>query len=127
MSEEKTWTPPIRHYIVFFSPGILRADTQSREIDHRDPYRVEWPDGAYAFRFFDLADGSAAPLNESPDYYHPDSFREPVAYLKQKDLARDRVLVKNMEQLGCDEVVRCRGGSWTQPYLDEDTVILERR
>ena len=42
----------LRHYVTFYYPGLLFAETESREIASRDaPLNI--PESAYAYRFYD--------------------------------------------------------------------------
>jgi hypothetical protein len=114
-------------YVTFFYRGLFVDDTSSRPADSRDPHRVDVPDGAFAFQFFDRVEGEAdgvpvrsGALDRSPMYYVG-------AKVHTLDEVRatvpdSRILVSNMEGNGWDRVIQTRAGNW-KPLGDGDVLL----
>jgi len=119
-------------YVEFKFAGIMFADVMTREVTERDPDKVEIPDGAFAFTFYDQLQGvvkdgdqeipvSSGPVNRSKGVY----------YIGGQILTKDEViaqvpdsdtLVRNMEGNDWDRVIKTPIGNF-QPFEDGDILI----
>ena len=119
-------------FIMFFAPGTLFNESWEKESDTTDPYKVVWPDSAYAFQIFqriDIVDGGKVFKGEEkqvgPTYFHPDSRIETLAQVKRNPAATD-ILIRNMKQNKWKKVVWARWNSWPQPF-GKGVVVLDKR
>ena len=118
--------------ITFYYPGILFSENSSKEIGHRDPYRVKMPNNAFAFSFYDkviqtakLENGKeiehVEKKNESERYY-PGGQSLNLTQAKQAT-GDNRILCSNMEANGYDRVIRTCMGNY-QPFEPGKTLII---
>lgn len=124
-----------RHFIRFFSPGMIVANTKMVRVDggRPDPETVEFPDGAYAFEIVEqdvVTDGDDEFLGASksigPVYYHPDSKIETLDEVRQNH-PDETILISNMETNGYDRIVFSRDGHWAQFFDPDKAAILPAR
>lgn len=120
----------IKRWVEYWMPGSFTAESWTKEIDHLDPQKIEWPESAYMFRLFereDMVDGetryTGQPKQIGATYYHPDSKIETLAEVKLNP-NKGQCLVTNMECNKWDAVIWSRWGNWPQPYREEETVVL---
>lgn len=58
----------MKHFIEVIFPGLLHCSSSEQEIEERNPNRVELPEGAEGFRFFDKNEAEEK-INYSGWYY----------------------------------------------------------
>lgn len=117
-----------RRYVEFLFARSFTADYQTEEVGHADPALVSVPDGAYAFRFFDIREADdngvllrSARLNLSKTFYYGGTLKT----LDEVRLMPDsRILASNMECNGWPAVVFSRYGNWPQPFDPKHVVII---
>lgn len=119
-----------RRFVSFLSPGSFTANYDTREIDHTDPRRIEWPEGAYAFELLERRDvtlGGEVFKGETrrvgPLYYHHDSRVRTVVDVEAMP-GDNRILLDNMRCNGWDSMIFTRWGNWPQPFNPETCVVL---
>ena len=121
-----------RTYIEFVYPGTLFNETSTKEVKSRDTARVNVPDGAFGFKFFDIleatveADGksvklTSARINESPMFYY--GGRIYTRAEAAREIPNNRTLLSNMDGNGWDRVIKTRAGDF-QPF-EETGVFIE--
>lgn len=125
-----------KHFVTFYSPGTLFAETSSQPIDSWDvptavdmARRVKERHGAtpYGFRFTtrerkdDELDSKQ--IGQSAMYYLGGTI-ETLAEIKARNNPDDRILIANMEGNGWDRLIT-NTNSWkaTQPFLEGDTLL----
>ena len=118
----------IKHYIELLYPGALFTGSYVKEVDNRDPSRVDAPRECFGFRFFDreeVVSGNEVlagnPKNYSGVFYF--GRIHTLADVKREFPDKD-ILARNMEGNAWDRVVRTRRGNF-QPLRLEDAVISE--
>lgn len=114
------------HYVEFFYPGIILAETEERRIDKRDPKLVTLPDGAFAYRFFDRTEvkENGELLVGSKKNFSTYTFFGKLYTLEEvkEQFPECETLIRNMECNGYTKVVKTRLDNW-QPFHDGDIVI----
>lgn len=120
-----------RRYVEFLYAGSFTADYRTEEVGHADPALIEVPDGAYAFRFFDIReidDGGTVlrsdRLNKSMTFY-PDGVLATVE--QAREMPNSQILVSNMEGNGWPAVVFSRYGNFPQPFNPAKDLIIRLR
>ena len=118
----------IRRYVEFLYAGSFTADCRAEEVGHADPALIDVPDGAYAFRFFDVQEiedeGTVLRsdrLNKSMTFY-PDGVLTTVE--QAREMPNSRILVSNMEGNGWPAVVFSRYGNFPQPFNPAKDAII---
>jgi hypothetical protein len=119
------------HYVRFYSPGSLRANDWTAEVQSADPAAVVWPENAYAFTLHervDVLDGperfEGKPQQIGPTYYHPDSKVMTEAQIAAKGDPRNSILLNNMRINKWPSVIYSRRGNWPQPYEADKVRVL---
>lgn len=118
-------------YIEFVYPGIFFNESSTKQVQSRDTTRVEVPDGAFGFRFFDIleatvkANGKAVKLtsarvNESPMHYYGGRIYTRAEVVRE--VPNNRKLLSNMDGNGWDKVIKTRTGNF-QPFEKTDVFI----
>jgi len=117
-------------FATFWTPGIIVAESRTREVATPDPMAVKWPDYAYAFQLSereDVIDGNKTYTGESknvgPLYYHSDSKVETLAQVKMNPSA-PHTLIRNMERNKWSKIVWSRWGNWPQPFDEKTDQVL---
>lgn len=118
-------------YVEFFYPGMIFTESSTQQVQERDHTKVEVPNHAFAFRFFDIIeaiieiDGKPVKLmsgriNESPLYYYGGRIytRAEVA----KGLPDNLTLLENMHDNDWDRVIKTRKNNF-QPFHSTDILI----
>jgi len=122
-----------KNWVTFWSPGSFVANESTRDYDDIiNPYEVEFPDHAYAFRVFrreDIVEGDKTykgdAVQQGVTYYHPDSKITTLAQVKAMSAEkRGHALVSNMECNKWDSVIWTRWDNWPQPYDADSEQIL---
>lgn len=116
-----------RHYVTFYYPGTIVAETEDRPVESRDPAKLDLPSGAYAFYFFDrvetTVDGEkleGKKKNISGTYYPNGKICTQADVKAMGPTAR--ILLQNMESNKWDRVVMPPNGRFCQPLKDADVV-----
>jgi len=114
------------HYVEFVYPGVIVSESSVRRIDNRDPSKVELPDGAFGWRFYDRIeieqDGEllvGKPKNHSAWTYYGEVWNREQAILA---FGGDSTLARNMEYNNIDRVVHTRYGQCI-PLRESDQVL----
>ena len=125
-----------QHFVTFFSPGTLVAETSTLPIDKWDLATAKkWAGtckerhGAtpYGFQFTTRA-RTAKELDSkvvatSPLYYLGGTV-ETLAQVKARATDKDRILVANMECNGYERIItNTNSWQWTQPLNETDVVL----
>lgn len=120
----------IKRWVMFLAPGAFVAEYWSRDIEHLDPARIEWPDNAYAFELYereDMVDGETRykgePKQIGQTYYHPSSKIETLEQVRANP-NKGSCLVSNMECNNWDRVIWTRWGNWPQPFDAAKMTVL---
>jgi len=115
----------LKHYVEYYYPGALFAETEIEEIKSRKD-SLEIPDACFGYSFFDVEettiDGETLrgkPKNRSGMTYFGKKYT--VSELK-KLLPNEKVLISNIEDGGYSHAVKTRLGNW-QVMNKEDVVI----
>lgn len=122
-----------KHFVQFLYPGTFFSEDSSKEVADRDPAKVEVPQGAFCFSFYDQIVGvaieggkeipvSSGALDRSPKYYYGGKVYT-VEKLKE-EFPNERILISNVEGNGYKRAIKCRTGNW-QPLEDSDVFIEE--
>lgn len=116
----------VKTFVRIYYPGSFFAETEVREVNHRDPRKMEVPSAAFAFQFEDARVGpdpdgveiTGKPFNESGRFY-PDG-----EVIHVDDLIGDEYLTlrANLSSLG-GYGVRTRRGNWHPFRVGVDAVI----
>lgn len=134
-----------KHYVVFFSPGTLVAESSERPVkawDTREAAKIakgiKERHGAipYGFRFETrltakpIPDGEGGTLEvlsrtvKRSGMYYLGGKVETLAEVKARNDPKERTLVSNMEGNRWDRVVTTTNGyRWTQPFEEGDKVV----
>lgn len=121
------------HYVTFYFRGILFSDTESKEIQDRDPTKVKIPEGAFAFEFYDkttqdakLEDGrtisSHTEINNKSKRYYPNAEVYSVSQIEKQE-GKDSILCSNMR---CNEwkyVIKTNQGNYV-PFDQEKDILI---
>lgn len=118
--------------IEFFFPGSFFSESSVEPISHRDPHKVIFPNGAFAFRFFDV-ETQVATLEDGTTFNHPRKINESPTYYPggQALTAADvralpgdhEILLANMEANKWSKVIRTRLGNY-QPFEAKTSVLI---
>lgn len=126
-------TKVTKRWVSFFSPSLLFAETTDKEVVSFDPNAIQWPDNAYAFRFFqrtDVTDGTQCYTGKARSvgllYYHPDSKVETFEQVKRHPNSTP-MLIRNMEGNKWTHIIWTRWNNWPQPYDKKAMVILKEK
>jgi hypothetical protein len=125
-----------RHFVTFYSPGTIVAETTEKPIDSWDAEKAKamaseiterYNATPYGFRFSTRERGpedlDSKVTKVSPMHYI-NCRVETLEEIKARGDEAERTLVSNMEINGWDKVVRTKSGwGWTQP-LEKDDVVL---
>ncbi len=91
-----------KHYVEYYYPGILFAETGVKEIPDREVANLKFPKNAYSFRFFDRkitieneVKMESDRLNLSPLYFIGGQ-KMTLAEVK-KAMPEQKILISNME------------------------------
>ncbi|OGH92613.1 MAG: hypothetical protein A2534_00145 [Candidatus Magasanikbacteria bacterium RIFOXYD2_FULL_39_9] len=123
-----------KHFVQFLYSGSFFSEDSSKEVAERNPSKVEVPQGAFCFSFYDQIVGvaiengkeipvSSGMLDKSSNYYYGGKVYT-VARLK-KEFPNDKTLISNIEGNGYKRAIRCRTGNW-QPFENGDVFIEEK-
>ena len=114
-----------QHYAEFYFARSFTSDLVSMAVDNQGLSGLEWPDRAYAVRFYSRTE------TESDGEILVGKRRDvsPVTYrygtVRTIDEVRESmpgsILLRNMEGNGWDKVVDCAQG--TLPFMEGDTVL----
>lgn len=126
-----------KHFVTFYSPGILVAETTEKPIDSWDVekakkmvHSIKERHGAtpYGFRFTTRERGEddldSKVVAHSPLYYLGGKI-ETLAQIKARATEKDRILVSNMEINGIAKVITNTNSYRSTLPLDPDDVVLE--
>lgn len=119
-------------FVEFRFPGIMVTEKMVREVTERAPEKIEVPEDAFAFTFFDRFQGmvkdedqeipvSSGPVNRSKGVYYIGG----QTMTKEEILAQvpdPATLISNLEDEGCDCAIKTRMGNF-QPFEDDDILI----
>lgn len=124
MGKAKKSKKKVEHYVEFIFPGILVSSSSYEEVSSRRKCEVKLPDGAIAFRFFDLEimkGGKTKQTNFSPMTYVGTKFtvRKAMEYL-ENSISLMKRYEASPETI--KEVVLTRYGKW-YPLTGDDTVL----
>jgi hypothetical protein len=125
-----------RHFVTFYSPGTLVAETSSQPIDSWDVERaremarnIKERHGAtpYGFRFTTRGRGpndlDSKQTAQGPMYWLGGTV-ETLAEVKARATEKDRILVANMEGNGYDRIItNDNSWRWVQPLNESDVVL----
>lgn len=113
-------------FIRIYYPGSFFAETEVREVDHREPRKVEVPAAAFAFQFEDARVGldpdgveiTGKPFNVSGRFYPGGE----VIHVDNIIGDEYRILRSNLSNQG-GVGVRTRRGNWQPFRVGVDAVI----
>lgn len=114
----------IKHYVEFYYPGIIVADTSVCSIESRDQ-KIDMPKGAYGYRFFDreeieTSEGETLRGDrKSISALHV--FGKKLNLEEAKQLPRSEILVSNMRANGWKYVVKTDLGNIIE-FREEDVL-----
>ena len=120
------------YWVEFYYPGLLMADTDTKIVKTLDPYKVKWPERAYAFRMYQREDimrkgkryaGKTEQIG--PEYWHPDSSIQTLEQVKANPNGT-KILVDNMICNSWKALIWSRYNSWPQPYDSKTKRKLEK-
>ena len=128
-----------RHFVQFFSPGTLVAETTTLDIDSWDiekalemasAVKERYEATPYGFRFLTRSrnddDLDSKVSAKSPMYYLPHCKVETLDEVKARNDPSERILRSNMENNGYSRIVTTtEGWSWTMPLGEEDIVLTK--
>lgn len=125
-----------KHFVRFFSPGTLVAESSDVPIDSWDVEAarvmsgsVEERHGAvpYGFMFLTRTRGPKdldSKISKKSKMYYINCKKETLAEIEARALPSERILLENMRGNGWDAVVTTtRGWKWTQPLCKGDKVL----
>lgn len=121
-------------YAEFYYPGVIVSETNIEPIKNRNVERLQVPEGAYGFIFFDIISIDikdefskklklkSKRLNISPFHYYGGT----IYTLKEvkKNFPNEKILISNMEVNHYKKVIKCRTGNF-QPFNKGSKYILE--
>jgi len=118
----------LKHYVEFLYPGIVVGEYSSEPTETRDPKYITAPEGAVAFRFYDVEevtiDGETL-TGKNKDY--SGWFYVVGRAMTLEDVRREmpskKVLIGNMESNGMDRVVSFPNGITYE--LHPEDIVLE--
>jgi hypothetical protein len=127
-----------KHFVTFYSPGTIVAETTEKPIDSWDvDAAVKMAETIterhnarpYGFRFVTRGreenDPDSKVVANSVFYYLRGKI-ETIERVRERNDPKERILLSNMEGNGWKRVIRItRGWSWTQPLDDGDVVLNE--
>ncbi len=113
------------HFAKFLYWGILTSESSEREVETRDPKKVDMPEHAFGFYFLDrklVMDGKeklwGKDTNTSGIYYYG---KEMTLAEVEKEMPGESVLISNMRGNGYKRVVFT--GRGTYPLNDDDVIL----
>lgn len=129
-------TKMTKHFVTFYSPGTLVAETTEKPIESWDvetarrmakDIKERYGAVPYGFQFStrerDWDELDSHETVRSPMYYLGGKI-ETLAEVKARATDKDRILVSNMECNHYDRVITTtKGWHWTQPLRPEDVVL----
>ena len=116
----------VRHYVEFYYPGSLFAETSTKEVARRDPALVKLPKGAYGFRFFDrteIEEGGETLMGERKNFSRFTYYGEewPLERI-ERELPNERILISNIKGNGYKAAVKTIRGNWM--WLEKGDRVL---
>lgn len=125
-----------QHYVQFYSPGTLAAETTARPIDSWDvnvavkmAMNVQERHMAtpYGFRFTTRGRGpkdlDSREIARSPFYWLGGDV-ETIEQVRERADPSERILLSNMECNGWNKIITNKNSyRWTQPLGDDDIVL----
>ena len=130
---------PVAHFVEFFCEGSFYAVIFARKIETREISKISLPEGAFAFRFFDLELSKKTierikkgdiPIgrrfNFSPKYfcggkiYELKDLKKGILGPKKTEIARRLIGYGNKYKV--KKFIRCRTGNW-QPFKKDDEIL----
>jgi len=119
----------LKHFI-----GYIYSD-ETKEIDDRDPSKVDVPDGHIGFFFFDqivgvvILDGKEISLlsnaiNRSPNHFYGGQIYT-IKEMREKFPDQNDAICNNAERNGCKYLIQTRTGSWHY-FREGDVYLLEK-
>lgn len=117
-------------YVEYIYPGAFFSESGVQKVTDRDISKLDIPDGAFAFKFFDIIftkteDDVAMQsdhLNISGKHYIGGKLYT-VDEVK-RDFPDSRTLISNLVGNGHTGAIHCRTGNW-QPFDEGDIYIEE--
>ena len=120
----------LKHYIEYYDPGILMAESSTKEIVERRYLHV-FPQNCYAYRLFDIevvegeyGDLVSSRLNLSGFYYNGGQIYTPDEV--EKAFPEEKILISNIRGNRFKHAIRTSIGNW-QEFRDDDCYILNGR
>jgi len=114
-------------FVEFLYPGVMFDETSVSEVKTRDWKKLNVPERAFGFRFFDIMeteeDGvklQSSRLNQSPIHYY--GGRVMTIDEVREEMPEARILISNMECNNWHKVVCCRTGNF-KPFENDDIFI----
>lgn len=129
-----------KHFVTFFSPGTLIAETTEKPIDAWDIDKAvilsrsvteRYGAKPYGFRFSTRErsndDLDSKVTKNSPMYYLGGKSLS-LDELKAENNPDNEILIQNIECNGWRRVIRNNNSwEWTQPLNDDDVILTERQ
>ena len=119
----------LKHYVEFFYPGVLFAESSSVSIDARESFNVtDVPTNAYAYRFYDREEIDqndeklVGPIKHISGFYFFGKVYDADDVVTLFPEAS--ILARNMQYNGWNKVVKTRCGNW-QPFDETTDRIVE--
>lgn len=120
-------------YVEFLYPGLLMSESSSQEVASRDLLKLEVPENAFGFRFFDVlsmtvevegeeVELTSKTLNKSATHYYGGTVYT-AAQIKRQ-FPDEKILISNIEGNRYKKVIKCRTGNW-QPFQKDDVLVEE--
>lgn len=118
-------------YIEFLCSGSTFGESSTQEVKTRDVSKVEIPENAFGFKFFDIlsvvvdADGEKVQLtsgriNVSPMHYYGGKLYT-AAELK-REFPNEHTLISSIEGNSYQKMIQCRLGNW-KPFQKTDVFV----
>lgn len=125
-----------KHFVTFYSPGTLVAETSVLPVDSWDvekamemAHDIKERYGAtpYGFRFHtrerDENDLDSHESDGSKMYFLGGKI-ETLSEIEARHDPKDSILVGNMKSNGCDKIItNTNSWKWTQPFRNGDTLL----
>jgi hypothetical protein len=127
-------TPTTKYLVRYYAPGTFTGESWDQEVEQPDPRRIDWPEKAYAFRFYqqryveldgEVLTGEKEPV-DSTTYYHPECQVIDIEGALNHPLGT-KILVENMKTNGYSHLICRKGQRWLHVFNPETGVILKQK
>jgi hypothetical protein len=125
-----------KHFVTFYSPGTLVAETSTKPIDSWDVERaiemsksIKERYGAlpYGFQFSTKTrknDELDSKVTERSNFYWLGGTVKTLADVKAENDSTNKILISNMEINGYNEIITNNNSwQWTQPFTENDILL----